>query len=193
MESNADLMATMRMVGQTLLGMSDEERKLVRVTLDSAETAPKAAMTASVSFAVSIPAERASSIRIKTAEDVPQIFHVESIVSHEIVPASGETMKSYLLLSDVRHQVVAIVTDTVPAQAPEPSPQQSTPQVLSKTTPQAYSPTESSAAAPSSPTLRGTTTRQQSFGGEGELEASGAVGHSVIASTLVALVCTFSA
>lgn len=234
MESDADLMATMRAVGQTLLGLNDDERKLVRVKLDrakldSAGTPPKAA---SVSFAASVPAERASSIRIKTAEEVPKIFHAESIVSpkleHEIVPASGEIMKSYLLLSDVRHQVVAIVTDTLPAQVPQPSPKldldkatQTTtlptepapmrseasrtkpsmptepsptqsPMPMWSSTPEPYIPTESSKTEPSMPMLRGTTTRPRSFDGEGEFEASGAVGHSLIVSA-IAFVCTFSA
>lgn len=207
LEGDAHLMATMRAVGQTLLGLDDSERKLVKVALST--VAPKAAGAAIFTFVASVPAERASGLRVKTAEDVAQSFRAQELV-HEIVPASGETMKSFLLLSDAPHLVVAIIVTTLPAPAPQPHPDASAesstlklvmPTVSSTTmstttaqvssTPKALMPT----AQPSIPTLRGTTTAQAKSSMQSrprEVEASGATGHSSIVFTIFALVCTIS-
>ena len=163
--------AAMRALGQTLLGLDDSERELVKFALSRTTQATSTVVT----FVASVPAERASSLRVKTAEDL-----AESLQSLGIVPASDETVKSYLLLSDVPHQVVAIIVSTVPGGHHD----------LAEG---AYAMAMESTTASM---LRGATTvlakssTQSRLGDGGNFEANGATGHSSIVFAIVGLVCS---
>merc|ERR1712232_75690 len=114
-EGDAHLVALMRAVGQTLLGLDAYEGTVMHIALSrgSAGIASNAAGAALVTFVVSVPTERASNLEVKTAGDVGQTFQSEGL-SHDIVPASNRSMKSYLRISDMPHLVVAVVTSTIP-------------------------------------------------------------------------------
>jgi hypothetical protein len=101
--------ATLQAVGQSLLGLSESERDLVVVTWNGAI----------LSFTVSIPAERAASLRVAAAGNVTKTFQSSKRVTYFVTPKPGETVRSYLMLSDVPHKVVAAMASILPAEEEE--------------------------------------------------------------------------
>merc|ERR1712232_559244 len=194
-EGDAHLVTLMRAVGQTLLGLDAYERKLTKIALGrgSAAVASNAAETAVVTFVVSVPTERASKLEVKTAEDVCQAFQSKGL-SHDIVPVSGGTLKSYLRISDMPHLVAVVVTSTIPEIALQPHVDSS---VAALTLSASPTPQPSMLRGATVPYAKFTSTTQSppALGDEsafgGDFEASGAATHSSIVFAIVAVLYAF--
>lgn len=204
MERDGHLMATLRTVGQEVLGLHETEKHLVKVTMLQTDATP-----VRLSFVVSIPAERAAIMRVKTATEVMQIFQSSALSNHPVAinTATGEFVEHHLSLNDVRHHVVASIVDMLPASAFEstlrPRQESTTVQGTLAAPSLTEPPTQTSiqTTAQESTTLRGTLAARSSTKlptqasiqttavADVDVEASDALGPKAFVAIIVAIVC----